>query len=51
MNPESMKMELPVNYQTTQPNSLNNFSFQNVGYGQYTGLGVFRNLELIYFQF
>lgn len=50
-NPESMRMELPVNYQTTQPNSLNNFSFQNVGYGQYTGLGVFRNLEMIYYRF
>lgn len=50
-NPESLRMEIPVNYQTTQPNSLNNFSFQNVGYGQYTGLGIFRNLEMIYFQF
>ena len=50
-NAESMRMEIPVDYQTTQPNTLNNFQFQNVGYGQYTGLGIFRNLETIYYRF
>lgn len=50
-DPESLKMELPVNYTATAPNSINNFSFQNVGYGQYSGVGVFRNLELVYFRF
>lgn len=50
-DPTSIRMDIPVNYTTTQPNSLNNFSFQNVGYGQYTGVGVYRNLEVIYYQF
>lgn len=50
-NAESMRMEIPVDYTTTQPNTLNNFQFQNVGYGQYTGLGIFRNLETIYYRF
>jgi len=50
-NPESLRMDIPVDYTTTQPNSLNNFSFQNVGYGQYTGVGVYRNLEAIYYRF
>lgn len=50
-DPETIRMDIPVDYTTTQPNSLNNFSFQNVGYGQYTGVGVYRNLEVLYFQY
>jgi hypothetical protein len=50
-DPESIRMDIPVDYTTTQPNSVNNFQFQNVGYGQYTGVGVYRNLEVLYFQF
>lgn len=50
-DPESIRMDIPVDYTTTQPNTINNFSFQNVGYGQYTGVGVYRNLEVLYFQF
>lgn len=50
-DPESLRMEIPVNYVSTAPGSINNFNFQNVAYGQYTGLGVFRNLELIYYRF
>jgi hypothetical protein len=48
---ESIRMDIPVDYTTTQPNSVNNFQFQNVGYGQYTGVGVYRNLETLYFQY
>ena len=47
----SLAMEVPIPYQTTAVNSINNFSFQNVGYARFTGLGVFRNLELLYFQY
>lgn len=50
-DPESIRMDIPVPYTTTQPNSLNNFSFADVGYGQYTGCNVFRNLEVLRFQF
>lgn len=50
-DPESLRMDIPVDYTTTQPNTINNFQFQNVGYGQYTGVGVYRNLELLYFRF
>lgn len=50
-DPESLRMDIPVDYTTTQPNSTNNFQFQNVGYGQYTGVGVYRNLEVLYFQY
>jgi len=48
---ESIRMDIPVPYTTTQPNSLNNFSFADVGYGQYTGLNVYRNLEVLRFQY
>jgi len=30
---------------------LNNFSFQDVGYGQFTGLNVYRNLSVLRFTF
>lgn len=48
-DPKSIRMDLPVDYTNTLANSLNNFSFQNVGYGQFTGVGVYRPLELLYF--
>ena len=48
---ESIRADMPVPYTTTQPNSLDNFAFQDVGYGQFTGLNVYRNLELMRFQF
>jgi hypothetical protein len=46
---ESMRMDIPVDYTVTQPNTLNNFQFQDAAYGQFTGLGVYRVLELLYF--
>ncbi len=48
---ESMKMDVPVPYTVTVPNSLNNFQMQDVGYGQFTGLQVLRPLELLYCQY
>ncbi len=47
----SVRMDIPVDYTTTQANSINNFDFQDVGYGQYTGVIPFRNLEILKFQF
>lgn len=48
---ESIRMDIPVDYTTTLANSVNNFSFQNVGYGQFTGVGLYRPLELMYFDY
>lgn len=48
---ESIRMDIPVPFTTTQPNSLNNFGFQDVGYGEYTGCNVYRNLECLRFQY
>lgn len=50
-DPRNLMMELPIGYTTTQANTLNNFSFQNVGYARFTGVGVFRNRMVRYYQF
>ncbi len=48
---ESLRMDIPVDYTNTLANSLDNFSFQNVGYGQFTGVLAYRPLEMMYFQY
>lgn len=48
---KSIRMDIPVPYTTTLANSLNNFQFENVGYAQATGVGVYRPLETLYFQY
>lgn len=44
-------MDIPVDLTITQPNTVNNFQFQDAGYGQYTGVGVMRPLEVLYFDY
>lgn len=46
---ETLRMTIPVDYTSTLANSIDNFALQNVGYGQFTGVGVFRPLEVLYF--
>ena len=46
---ESIRMDIPVDFTVTQPNTVNNFQFQDAAYGQFTGVGVYRALELLYF--
>jgi hypothetical protein len=48
---KSIRMDIPVDYTTTLANSLDNFNFQNAGYGQFTGVLAYRPLELMYFQY
>lgn len=48
---DSIRMDIPVDYTSTMANSLNNFSFQNAGYGQFTGVQTYRPLELLYLSF
>lgn len=50
-NEESLRMDIPLQYSNTLANSLDNFSFQNAGYGQFTGVLAYRPLEMLYFQF
>lgn len=46
---KSIRMDIPVDYTNTLANSLDNFNFQNVGYGQFTGVQSYRPLEMMYF--
>lgn len=48
---ESLRMDIPLDYTNTLANSLDNFNFQNVGYGQFTGVLAYRPLELMYFSY
>lgn len=48
---ESIRMDIPVDYTNTLANSLDNFSFQNAGYGQFTGVLAYRPLEMMYYQY
>ncbi len=50
-DPRNFMMEVPIGYTTTQANTLNNFSFQSVGYGRFGGVGVFNDRMLRYYQF
>lgn len=45
---DSVRMDIPVDYTNTQQNSINGFQFQNVGYGQFTGVLAYRPLEMYY---
>ena len=48
---EALRMDIPVDYSNTLANSLDNFNFQNVGYGQFTGVQAYRPAELLYFSY
>lgn len=48
---ESLRMDIPLDYTNTIANSLDNFGFQNAGYGQFTGVLAYRPLELLYFTY
>lgn len=45
---ESIRMDIPLDYTNTLANSVDNFMFQNAGYGQFTGVLAYRPAELFY---
>ena len=45
---ESIRMDIPLQYTNTLANSLDNFMFQNSGYGQFTGVLAYRPAEIYY---
>lgn len=46
---DSIRMDIPVDYTNTLQNTINGFQFQNVGYGQFTGVKAYRPREVLYF--
>ena len=47
---ESLRMDIPVDYTSTPANTLDGFSFQNVAFGQFTGVKAYREREMLYFE-
>lgn len=45
----SLSMEIPVDYTTTTVDTINGFTYNSVGYGEYTGAKAFRPKEMLYF--
>ena len=50
-DPEGLRMDIPVDYTVTQPNSLDNFHFYDSAYAQLTGVGFYKPLETLLFTF
>lgn len=48
-DPDTMVLDVPVPYNTTPFNTIDNYTFYNVGYGQIGGVRVFRPQEMIYY--
>lgn len=46
---DSLAMNIPVDYTSTLANSVNNFQFQSVAFGQFSGVVAYRPLEMLYF--
>lgn len=46
---DSIRMDIPVDYTNTTQNTINGFQYQNVGYGQFTGVKAYRPKEVLYF--
>lgn len=46
---DTLFQEIPVDYTTTAVNTGNNFTFQDVAYGQFSGVTVLKPLEVMYF--
>lgn len=46
---DSIALNMPVGYTSTLANTLNGFTFQNVGYAQFSTVKVYREREIMYF--
>lgn len=47
-DPETLRMDIPVDFILGAPNTADNFMWNGVGYGQFTGTVVFREPEVYY---
>lgn len=50
-DPDTLAFNIPVDYTSTMANSINGFNWENAAYGQFTGVKVYRPLEVLYFDF
>jgi len=47
--PDTIRMDIPVDYTTTAFDTIENFTYYSVAYGQFTGVEAYRPNEVIYF--
>ena len=47
-DPETLRMDIPVDFILNAPNTSDNFMWNGVGYGQFTGCVIFREPEVYY---
>ena len=50
-DPKSLRMDVPVPYSFTVPNTMDGWHLASVSYGQVTGLKTYHPQELMYFTF
>lgn len=48
---KSLRMDIPVDYTSTLANTVNGFNFENVAYGEFTGVMAIRPKEMLYFDY
>lgn len=48
---KSLRMDIPVDFTVTQPQTINNWQFEDVAYAQLTGVGFYKPLETLLFQY
>ncbi len=48
-DPDTLLMDLPLDFTMLAPNTDNNFNWNGVAYGQFTGMQIFRVPEVFYF--
>lgn len=46
---KTLRMDIPVDFTTSQPGTANNFKWEDVAYGQFTGMGFYKPLEVLMF--
>ena len=50
-SPDTLEMQIPLDFTLTTPGTANNFDYSSVAYSRFTGLRVFRPLEVQYFDY
>ena len=48
-DPETVRMSIPTQFTLNSPGTANNYQWQGVGYGQYTGVQNYRARQIYYF--
>jgi hypothetical protein len=48
-NPETLIMDIPIDYVTTLYDTIQGFEYQSVAHGQFSGVQLFRTPEVLYF--